>query len=75
MIINSGDKPMPRNQGNQANQENQGSDNVPRLRFPGFQVEWKKSKLKEITNKIQDGTHFSPTIIENGSCMYLTSKN
>ena len=29
MIINSGDKPMPRNQGNQANQENQGSDNVP----------------------------------------------
>ena len=66
---------MPRNQGNQANQENQGSDNVPRLRFPGFQVEWKKSKLKEITNKIQDGTHFSPTIIENGSCMYLTSKN
>ncbi len=56
MIINSGDKPMPRNQGNQANQENQGSDNVPRLRFQEFSDKWKSSKFKDLCVIVGGGT-------------------
>jgi type I restriction enzyme, S subunit len=37
--------------------------------------EWKVRSLKEICSVIQDGTHFSPHIDENGEYMYLTSKN
>ena len=34
---------------------------VPKLRFSGFDDEWKKCKLKEISN-IQDGTHATPNL-------------
>jgi type I restriction enzyme S subunit len=38
-------------------------------------VEWEVKKLKEITLRVQDGTHFSPQEIGNGSFKYITSKN
>jgi type I restriction enzyme S subunit len=36
--------------------------------------EWEVKSLGEISEKIQDGTHFSP-IIDDGDYLYLTSKN
>ncbi len=49
--------------------------NIPALRFPEFNGEWKNKKLGEIAEKIQDGTHFSPVVIEEGHYKYITSKN
>lgn len=48
---------------------------VPELRFKGFVKDWVKKKLGSVSDKIQDGTHFSPQIVENGDFMYVTSKN
>ena len=48
---------------------------VPELRFKGFDKDWVKKKLGSVADKIQDGTHFSPQILENGDFMYVTSKN
>ena len=42
------------------------SRRVPELRFPEFDGEWKKERLEELAAKIQDGTHFSPEILEEG---------
>ncbi len=50
-------------------------DNVPALRFPEFEGEWVKLKLDEVAEKIQDGTHFSPVLQEEGNYKYITSKN
>lgn len=38
-------------------------------------AEWEVKRLDEIAVKIQDGTHFSPTIYEDGDNLYITSKN
>lgn len=51
------------------------SKNIPELRFPEFKGEWETKKLGEVTDKIQDGTHFSPSVVENGNRKYITSKN
>lgn len=49
---------------------------VPGLRFPGFSDEWSNKNLEDVTMKIQDGTHFSPDVLEGeGSFKYITSKN
>ncbi len=48
---------------------------VPKLRFPGFKGEWAASKLGDIAEKIQDGTHFSPKQYETGNFKYITSRN
>ena len=48
---------------------------TPALRFKQFDNSWKSYSLKDVTSKIQDGTHFSPQIEENGKCLYVTSKN
>lgn len=48
---------------------------VPALRFTEFTESWDKFSLKEIAQKIQDGTHFSPEVSESGDYKYLTSKN
>ena len=48
---------------------------VPQLRFEDFGEVWKKKTLESISEKIQDGTHFSPSSIDAGSKLYLTSKN
>ena len=42
---------------------------VPKLRFSGFDDEWKKCKLKEISN-IQDGTHATPNYTDEGIPFY-----
>ncbi len=48
---------------------------VPKLRFKEFSDNWKVMRLEDITEKIQDGTHFSPIQMEKGNYKYLTSKN
>jgi len=48
---------------------------VPELRFKEFDIEWEKMKLIEVSDKIQDGTHFSPQLVEDGNYKYITSKN
>ena len=35
--------------------------NVPELRFPEFKEEWVEKKLGDITSKISDGIHSTPT--------------
>jgi len=47
---------MSRNQDNQANHVNQGSDNVPILRFQEFSDKWKSSKFKDICVIVGGGT-------------------
>lgn len=49
--------------------------NLPALRFGEFSDNWIKLSLNEISEKIQDGTHFSPQAFESGDFKYLTSKN
>ena len=39
---------------------------VPELRFPGFESEWNKSIIKNIANKITDGTHDTPKPTKTG---------
>lgn len=39
--------------------------NVPKLRFKGFNDEWKEKKLGEITT-LTDGVHFTPDYVESG---------
>ncbi|MCB0516316.1 MAG: restriction endonuclease subunit S [Chitinophagales bacterium] len=41
---------------NQANQNNQGSNNIPQLRFPEFTGEWEKKKLGEVAEISSGGT-------------------
>ena len=47
----------------------------PKLRFKGFNGDWVLKKLEDVTDKIQDGTHFSPKQKEYGTYKYITSKN
>ncbi|EGR0734815.1 restriction endonuclease subunit S [Vibrio parahaemolyticus] len=49
--------------------------NVPKLRFGEFNEALARKTLEEVAEKIQDGTHFSPPLDEEGTCLYLTSKN
>jgi len=39
------------NQGNQVDQKNQGSDNLPRVRFPEFKDEWEHKRLSEFLSE------------------------
>lgn len=48
---------------------------IPKLRFQGFDGEWREIYLEKITDKIQDGTHFSPETSIIGDFKYITSKN
>ena len=48
---------------------------VPELRFKEFDGEWVNRKLDDISDKIQDGTHFSPNTSDEGEYKYITSKN
>jgi len=48
---------------------------IPELRFTEFDEEWKFHRLSEVTDKIQDGTHFSPSFNEEKDFKYITSKN
>ena len=48
---------------------------VPTLRFPSYEDTWQSYKLEFAATKIQDGTHFSPQVLEEGNYRYITSKN
>jgi type I restriction enzyme S subunit len=48
---------------------------VPELRFKEFDGEWTKMKLASVSDKITDGTHFSPQLYEQGNYKYISSKN
>lgn len=49
--------------------------NVPELRFPEFKVEWVEKKLGEITSKISDGIHSTPTYDSNGDIYFINGNN
>jgi type I restriction enzyme S subunit len=59
----------------QANPINQGSDNVPKVRFPAFagDGEWVEKELGKICD-VRDGTHDSPKYVSDGFPL-ITSKN
>ena len=48
----------------------------PKQRFPEFHdaPDWEESKLRDVCERIMDGTHFSPKT-STGPRPYLTSKN
>jgi type I restriction enzyme S subunit len=50
-------------------------ERVPKLRFARFEGEWDSLKLEDVTQKIKDGTHFSPKLYESGRFKYITSRN
>ena len=50
-------------------EENMITEKRFKLRFSGFDDEWKKCKLKEISN-IQDGTHATPNYTDEGIPFY-----
>ena len=48
---------------------------TPQLRFKVFEGSWSVSTLSEVTDKITDGTHHSPQLLEKGLYKYISSKN
>ena len=50
-------------------------DNVPDLRFPEFQGEWKEHKLEDITAEIGDGIHATPIYDDNGTFYFVNGNN
>lgn len=55
----------------------QEGEKVPKYRFKEFENDgnWVEKKLKNVSIKIQDGTHFSPKTFDKGDYLYITSKN
>lgn len=55
----------------------QEGETVPKVRFKEFEGDgdWVEHQLENITEKIQDGTHFSPKSHDSGDFLYITSKN
>ena len=49
--------------------------NVPNLRFPEFQGEWKEHKLEDITAEIGDGIHATPIYDDNGTFYFVNGNN
>ena len=49
--------------------------NVPDLRFPEFQGEWKEHKLEDITAEIGDGIHATPIYDDNGTFYFVNGNN
>ncbi|KWI09964.1 restriction endonuclease subunit S [Burkholderia ubonensis] len=51
-------------------------ETIPRLRLPEFRdgPEWEEKALRDVCERIMDGTHFSPKT-KDGPRPYLTSKN
>ena len=48
--------------------------NVPKLRFKGFNDEWRRVAISDITSLIKDGTHGTHKDVENGPYL-LSAKN
>jgi len=52
-------------------------ETLPRLRFPEFQdaPDWEKNQLSQLTIKISDGIHTTPTYEENGEYAFINGNN
>lgn len=48
---------------------------VPKLRFPGFEGEWKEKSLSELCSFIKDGSHGSHDDTKGGGYLLLSAKN
>jgi type I restriction enzyme S subunit len=51
------------------------AQSAPPLRFRGFKDDWKKRRLDAVTARIQDGTHFSPPLLDEGQYRYISARN
>lgn len=52
----------------------QNGESTPRLRFPGFEGEWREKKLGEVGNTIS-GLTYSPSNVSNNGLLVLRSSN
>ena len=50
-------------------------DQVPKLRFPGFNDAWKKHKFSDGISEIGDGLHGTPIYNDNGSIYFINGNN
>ncbi|MBN2367039.1 MAG: restriction endonuclease subunit S [Calditrichaeota bacterium] len=48
---------------------------VPEIRFQGFSGEWERKTLGEVTLKIGDGLHGTPTYHDNGEFYFINGNN
>ena len=48
---------------------------VPKLRFGGFDDEWKELSLIEISKKIGDGMHATPKYVDNSNYYFINGNN
>ena len=58
-----------------ANTNNNKSLNVPILRFPGFTGEWRQDLMENVTERIGDGIHSTPTYNEYGDYFFINGNN
>ena len=49
--------------------------NVPNLRFPEFEGEWKKCALENLSTEIGDGIHATPLYDDNGTYYFVNGNN
>lgn len=49
--------------------------NIPKLRFPEFQGEWKKTRFADVTIKVGDGLHGTPTYSDNSDIYFINGNN
>lgn len=48
---------------------------TPEIRFKGFSGKWNRSKLEEVTIKIGDGLHGTPSYSESGNVLFVNGNN
>lgn len=58
-----------------ANTNNNKSLNVPILRFPEFTGEWRQDLMENVTERIGDGIHSTPTYNEYGDYFFINGNN
>ncbi|HMQ90947.1 MAG TPA: restriction endonuclease subunit S [Flavilitoribacter sp.] len=49
--------------------------NIPMLRFPGFEEEWKEVQLSSLSKKISDGIHTTPEYDDTGNYFFINGNN
>ncbi|HBR81447.1 MAG TPA: restriction endonuclease subunit S, partial [Enterococcus sp.] len=53
---------------------NMSNDTQPEIRFPGFMEDWEERKLRELLDRLKDGTHGTHSDVEEGVYL-LSAKN